>query len=637
MPLSRLSVVGVRLLQVALLLVGGARLHAAELTEVPLEHLLATDVVSASSYARQITDAASAVSVMTGEDIRVLGLRTLGDVLDHMRGLHVTTDLDYVYLGARGLGGPGSLAGRILLLIDGIPAVDNLYDQPYLGHDQLVDVSVIDRVEYAPGSGSAIYGNNAFLGVINVVTRRGRDVDGQEAGIGVGSWGDRWARATAGRRLTNGAEWLLSATRHRNDGQPAIDSGDLPPSAGARDERVFFKGRFEGYTLEAMSAQRQAHFGERADGIVGYLDRNQLVSLGHDGEPADHWRSSLHLRAARYNYRYADDAGGPGAARWQEADDGTWWALDGQLAYDGLANQRLVLGARARRDTVLRFSGTDYDGEPYRADDHRRSLGLSVEDELALSDDLRATLGVRADRVSGSPWAWNPRTALVWSPAPAWQLKLSHGRATRFPSAAERLFANDLVGSTVEQVDDERVSTSELVAEYHRDALRLLASAYSYRVTELAPQPVYSPEEAATWLKGRGLELEAEWRWRGVWLRGSQAWQQVTSDAEAPRPYSPRTVTKALVSVPLVDERLRGSVSARRTGSFTGFEGTQVPARTLLDLALVSRNALPSIDLSLSWRNVLGQRDEALDDYFDAPQSGAATRGVWLEISGRFR
>jgi hypothetical protein len=229
---------------------------------VPLEQLLDTEVVGAARFARQITDAASAVSVLTAQDIQALGLRTLGEVLDQMRGLHLTTDLDYVYLGARGIGGPGAYAGRVLMLVDGIAAVDNLFDQVFLGQDGLLDPALIERIEYAPGAGSAMYGNNAFLGVINIVTRRGRDLDGVEAAVAAGSNQDRQARLSAGRRLADNREWLASVTMRRNDSVPTSEVGHLPIPGQADALSYFFKGQWEDFDLQALGSRRsvQRHY-----------------------------------------------------------------------------------------------------------------------------------------------------------------------------------------------------------------------------------------------------------------------------------------------------------------------------------------------------------------------------------------
>jgi iron complex outermembrane receptor protein len=606
---------------------GSAPLRAQgyELTELPLESLLETEVVSAARFARQITDSASAVSLLTSEDIRILGLRTFGEVLDQMRGMHITNSLSYVFLGARGIGGPKSFAGKVLLLIDGIPAVDNIYDQPYLGHDALIDVALIDRIEYAPGGGSAIYGNNAFLGVINVVTKRGRDIDGLQLTASVGDWSERMVRVTAGQRLANGAEWLLSATSHANTGIPSTEVGDLfdHDVETAHAHRLFFKGTYNGFSVQAMGAQRR-YFGDyRPDWYYTYLDRNELVSFGYDSEPMAHWRSSLRLNGGRYAYRTSDVDTQYGYAR--DAQSGTWWSMDGQFSFDGLENHRIVLGARVRRDPLLRADYLDYDGQRYITDDRRRSVGFSAEDEFTLNPQWRVTGGLRVDKRTYSDVAWSPRASVVWQPAPQWQLKLSQGRATRFASTSERGFGD------YNQASDERVTTSEFVTEYRQDGLRLLGSVYRYKMTHL-----YEPDEGVNHVNGRGVELEAEWQWRGFRLRGSQAWQHAKADAGPQLSYSPRTVSKLQASAPLIGESLRLSLAYRRTGGFDNALGEPMPPHELVDLTLVSQKLFDKLDLRIGWRNITNQRDESLDQYYQTPLTDRRRRSAWIELTGSF-
>lgn len=597
--------------------------RAEELTELPLESLLETEVVSAARFARQITDAASAVSVLTSEDIRILGLRTLGEVLDQMRGMHISHSLDYVFLGARGIGGPMSFAGKVLLLIDGIPAVDNLYDQPYLGHDSLIDVAMIDRIEYAPGGGTAMYGNNAFLGVINVVTKRGRDINGLQVSSSLGDWNERTVRLSGGQRLANGAEWLLSATAHQNSGLPSAEIGDLFRITTAHDHRLFFKGTYSGFSIEAMGAQRRVFSDNRPAWYYSYLDRNELVSLGYDFEPGLHWRTSLRLNGGRYAYRTSDQDTQYGYAR--DANSGTWWSMDGQFSFDGLEGHRIVLGARVRRDPLLRYDYLDYDGKRYVYDDRRRSVGFSGEDEITLSPEWRITGGLRVDKRTYSDVAWSPRAALVWQPAPEWQLKLSQGRATRFASTSERGFG------TTNEVSDERVTTNEFVTEFRHDSLRLLGSVYRYRVSHL-----YEPDEGVTHVDGHGVELEAEWQWRGFRLRGSQAWQHAEANAGPQLGYSPRTVSKLQASAPLIGEALRLSLAYRRTGSFDNLDGQQMPPHELVDLTLVSQKFVDKLDLRIGWRNVTNQREEAVDRYYEHPPTDRRRRSAWIELTGSF-
>jgi hypothetical protein len=235
------------------------------------------------------------------------------------------------------------------------------------------------------------------------------------------------------------------------------------------------------------------------------------------------------------------------------------------------------------------------------------------------------TGGLRVDKRTYSDVAWSPRAAVVWQPAPEWQLKLSQGRATRFASTSERNFGLD------NDVPDERVTNNEFVAEYRKDGLRLLGSLYRYRITHL-----YQPDEGMTHIDGRGVELEAEWQWRGFRLRGSQAWQNAKANAGPPLGYSPRTVSKLQASAPLIGETLRLSLAYRRTGHFDDGMGERRPPREMVDLTLVSQKFIDKLDLRIGWRNLTRQRDESLDPYFQNPPTGRHHRSAWIELTGSF-
>lgn len=617
----------------ALALSAGAP-RADELTDLPLERLLETEVVSAARFARQVTDAASAVSVLTAEDIRIFGLRTMGEVLDHMRGIHISHSLDYVYLGSRGVGGD-SFASLVLMLVDGNPPPDNLYDQLYLGRDALLDVAMIERIEYAPGSGSAMYGNNALLGVINVVTKRGRDIDGLQVSGELGDWSQRTWRVSAGQRHASGLEWLASFTGHADTALPSPQVGDQFDRSIGHSQTVLLKAQWEGFSALLLTARRRVGTDYRDQPeqawYTTYLDRNELLAIGHDSRPAEHWRLSLKAQTGHYAYRYGDDDTLLG--RYRTANDGQWWALDGQAGYEGWASHRLVLGARLRHDPVQHFHSVDYDGGIYHFAAKRRNLGFSAEDEFTLNDQWAFTAGLRADRRDQLPWTWSPRVAVVWQPAPAWSVKASHGRSARYRSAADSpqtMGADEALAPPKEEAVT--ATTSELVSEYREGNLRLLGSLYRF---EQRNRTGLDDGLVAT-TQGRGLELEAEWQWRGWRLRGSQAWQDAESGDGSPLVYSPRHLTKLQLSAPLAGEALRLSATLRRTGAMQNYAG-RVPSRNLLDLTLVSQKAVDGLDLRIGWRNVLQKREAATDEYYWEPPTGVATRSAWIELTGTFR
>jgi iron complex outermembrane receptor protein len=518
------------------------------------------------------------------------------------------------------MGGPDTFAGRVMLLVDGIPAVDNIYDQVYLGHDAIIDVALIERIEYAPGSGSAMYGNNAFLGVINVITKRGRDFNGVQASVARGRWSERDALLSWGQRLPNGAEWLLSATLQGDSGISSPAIGAVFDDATGRSQKLFFKGRWQGFSLQAMGAQRRTDKPFPGGRHVS-IDRNEFISIGHDGTLPSNWTSSLRLHAGRYAFRGRDDLD---TGEWGvTTNDGRWWSLDGQLGYDGLSGHRLVLGARVRRDPQAEARYWAVNGMAGASEDPRRGVGVSVEDEITLSPQWRTTIGLRVERRTYSQWTRSPRAALVWEPAADWQLKLSHGRATRSASVAERDFGDS-------PVQDEHVTTSELVGEYRRDGLRLLSSLYRYRIDDLI-----SFASSGASVRGRGLELEAEWQWHGWRLRGSQAWQETSWSDGTPSPFAPRTVSKLQFSVPLAGERLRASVAVRRHADYRDEYGFDIPSRTLLDFTLASLRTAGPFDVRLGWRNVLGRPDRLIETWGRTVED-RPTKHLWVELTGSF-
>ncbi|HNG67127.1 MAG TPA: TonB-dependent receptor plug domain-containing protein, partial [Thauera aminoaromatica] len=199
-----------------------------DLTALPFDELLLRDFVSASRLARQVSDSPAAVAIVTADDIRAYGYRTLADVINGMRGLYTTDERTYHYMGGRSFGDVEDYAGRVMLLIDGYAVQDNLFDQAYIDESGLIDLELVDRVEYVPGTGSVTYGNNALLGILNVVTRRGRDFDGARVSAEISSRGASRQRATWGKHFNNGAEVLLSASTLDVDGRnlyfPAYDT-----------------------------------------------------------------------------------------------------------------------------------------------------------------------------------------------------------------------------------------------------------------------------------------------------------------------------------------------------------------------------------------------------------------------------
>lgn len=202
----------------------------ANLTKLSIEQLLNVEVYSASKFVQKTTEAPASVSIVTAADIRHYGYRTLADILGSVRGLFVTYDRNYQYVGARGFNRPGDYNSRILLLVDGYRINDTLYDTATIGTEFFLDVDLIDRVEVVRGPGSSIYGSDAFFGVVNVITKRGKDFSGAEVSGEVASFGTGKARMTYGRQHENGIETLVSASYSDSKGQDLFYPGFNAPA-----------------------------------------------------------------------------------------------------------------------------------------------------------------------------------------------------------------------------------------------------------------------------------------------------------------------------------------------------------------------------------------------------------------------
>jgi outer membrane receptor protein involved in Fe transport len=182
-----------------------------DVTELSLDELLATPVEVVTRSARKSSETPGVISVITREEIVASGARDLLEVLQLVPGFSFHTDtVGVVGVGFRGLWGH---EGKVLLLVDGIEMNDLLYSTTQFGNHY--PVVLIERVEVIRGPGSAVYGGNAELAVINVITRGGSDLMGVEVGgrasVSPRALQDATIGASGGYAFKNGLEVALNA------------------------------------------------------------------------------------------------------------------------------------------------------------------------------------------------------------------------------------------------------------------------------------------------------------------------------------------------------------------------------------------------------------------------------------------
>jgi len=174
--------------------------RAADLTDLSLEQLANVEVTSVSRRAERLLDAPASIYVITAEDIRRSGVRTLPEALRLAPNLQVARTSAATYaISARGFNNSNGLANKLLVLIDGRTVYSPVMSGVFWDM-QYVMLEDVERIEVISGPGATLWGANAMNGVINVITRQARDTQG---GLAVGGLGnvDQEASLRFGGRL----------------------------------------------------------------------------------------------------------------------------------------------------------------------------------------------------------------------------------------------------------------------------------------------------------------------------------------------------------------------------------------------------------------------------------------------------
>jgi len=623
-----------------------------DIAALPLERLLDLEIYSASRFPQKASAAPSQARVITAAEIRAHGWRTLAEALASLPGLFTSYDRTYAYLGARGFLRPGDYDSRFLLLVDGMRVNDPVYDQAPIGTDFVVDMQLVDRIEYVPGPGSAAFGSNAFFGVINVITRNGRDVPGAAVAVQAGSFDDRGISAQYG--VADGhRDLLIAASRERNDGAtlyfpefdtPATNNGVARGLDGIDIDRLLVKANVGDVSFMLAHASQTkddptASYGQLfGDPRSKARDTRTLADLDYQGTLADDLKWSGRLYAGRYDYR-GNYVYAPPPTLNQDTADALWFGASVQAVYTGWSRHTFVVGFDAQRD--VRRDLSNYDIAPYAlyVDGRTTNTHLApfVEDEFAIREDLRLDAGLRYDHTSENGSDTSPRVALIYTPTADTTLKALVGEAYRAPNAYERTYADTGAGIGLDTgaLDSERIRTLELaLSQRFGAATTLTASVFRYDIRSLInevtdPDTGDSGFENAGRVRDTGLELAIDHVWQnGATLRASYGYANVEDVTNGNTWFqnSPHHLVKIDTTVPLGASGLLAGAEARYVSKRLGATGPIDPY-TVVDLALTWPVVHDRLELALTLRNLFDTR------YADPPGPSFVQNGI--EQDGR--
>lgn len=550
-----------------------------------------TYVTIASGARQPVARAPSVATVVTAEDIAAIGAVDLDEVLETVPGLHVArsgTGYNPIYT-IRGIS--TQYNPQVLMLVNGIPITGvTVGDRSIIWGG--MPVENIARIEVIRGPGSALYGADAFSGVINIITKTAADINGTELGVRAGSFKSRdaWMQhggawggfdvaaylrvgATDGQRriITSDVQTRFDALTGTsaslapgpvNVGRDAIDARlDL-----ARDKwrlRAGYQQRDNGGTGAGIASAldpRGSNFGERVSADLTWQDTNFAPDL-------DVTAQASYLNITEKSDLTLYPPGFPGFPDGVIGNPYKWerhLRFNLSAAYTGLQSHKLRFGAGTQDDDLYRtresknyilelVPGVGYfpkprpplgsvqdvtDSAPFLRPHSRRVSHVYAQDEWTLARDWYLTAGVRHDQYSDFGGTTNPRLALVWESAYNLTSKLLYGRAFRPPSFSELYNINNPVALGNPNLKPETNESVELAFAWQPvGSVQANLNLYRYRMKDIL-RFVQNPASGITTAQnagrqdGQGLEVELVWEAsRSLRLSGNYA-QQRSIDAE---------------------------------------------------------------------------------------------------------
>lgn len=584
--MPRLPAVALSLLLLPLPLLSVAQDMEA-LLQMDIDELMNLRVVTANRHEQEVWKAPAIITVLEGEDIRRRGYRSLGEALTNVPGLHVIQDGVGFYVVARGVGsGQRSYARTFKVMLDGQPLGMRSDASQFLG-PELIPLGAVDRVEVVRGPASALYGADAYLGVINIITRPSPPSLRVQVGIGQQETADPSASAEVLVSEQGGAwQGLVTASVAREDrsGRELPSSSPLRESFDDTTSRDDFNRPVSLYARLQNEQEQSRHVlalhVSELDSMAEFLD---FGTLSHDNrisllQQTLAWSSEWRPAAGQhYQLRLAHAEGGPATsehlslgetASRPEREFGyqAWDAgLEAQLSW---ASHHVVAGVDGSWDNEEPFevyninesTGTRMQLSPDQKDRLFRNEGFYLQYQWQPVDwSWVLALNWRHDSHNRYGDHDSYRVGLTGELRENLHGKLLYGTSFKAPNAfqlyAQPLYVGDILGNTDLEPETARTVEGQLNWQA-RSNLMLSLTAYHLQVRKLIELQPFGFNHR--WLNrgeqnGHGVETELRWQ-HGVHHVGfASAWQDTIVRLEQPlvpvvevqTASAPRLITRA--------------------------------------------------------------------------------------------
>jgi iron complex outermembrane receptor protein len=600
------------------------------LGDVPLEQLMQLPVefvTGASKYEQNIQRAPASVTVLTSEDIRNYGWTTVADALRSAPGIFINSDRFYDYIGNRGFTRPYDYNSRTLVLVNGHRINDSVFQQGSIGSDFILDLSLVDRIEIIHGPGSSLYGSSAFYGTINIIPKKGRDFDGGQVSLAVGSDPSIKTRVTTGNRTNNGVEYTISATEWWSGGEAEFNlpaswrtATGLPNTVasdrdGMHHQSVYANASWKWLEFEAAYVKRdkdvlpQVYFTNLTDPSRATDQRAYALvrATGHPGADStlsstlslDYLGYSALFSPASYSFNQQDIYDQAFSLnyemRWQQEFAGR------HVMITGLEYQENFIQDLSRSDLVVPSNSISVSTSS-------RYISPFTQVDWSLGHGVWLSTGGRFDAYSTGEQRLTPRLGLIWNATPSTDFKLLYGEAFRVPNVYER--ASPEGSGSPPSIKPETNESVEFVVDHKLNSVwQLNAHLYYTKSQDLIIYNALGDAVNGDTVTTEGIETGfSAFFPSNIQLRGSATFQQ-TYDANHHNVVdAPRTLLKFNASAPVYEKWLRASIEVQYVGNRIDNTGASLGDYLTENFTLRALHVWRRWDLSLSIYNLSGTR-----------------------------
>jgi iron complex outermembrane receptor protein len=529
-----------------LFLVGAFRVGAQgvlspkELKKLSIEELINVEVSLVSRTAEKLTEAASAIQVITSDDIHRSGAANVAEALRLVPNLQVAQLNSSVWIiSARGFN--NIFSNKLLVMIDGRTVYTPLYGG-VLWEQQTVLLEDVDRIEVVSGPGGTLWGANAVNGIINIVTKKTTNTQGLFASVTGGTFIKNMASVRYGGKINSKLSYKVYG-QHFNRGATELPDGVKNQDAW-RMTQAGFRMDWDATEKDAITFQGDYYNGTRKTPLKHSPLDGQNILARWSRKFSDRSDIVLQLYYDRY---YREDATTASYDKMNTAD------ADFQHRFGIGKKQNLVwgIGYRYVKDDAF-FPVTAGAGIVPRFK-RLDLLTAFVQDEILLTNRLRFIAGTKLLHNVYTGWEWQPSARLAWMKAQT-TLWAAASRAVRTPSRFDVDYFLPMTPQppTIPSVGggpnfvSEKVLAYELGYRLHPNNISSFSVAGFYNVYQdvysVEPRPgtftyqIQNGSEARSW----GAEFSGNYQVHKNWrLRGGYTYFDKTIRAKPGRNFDP--------------------------------------------------------------------------------------------------